>query len=539
MPSATVVLAMLGSTLDAGQGPERWNRWRPTVDLCRHEDLLIDRFELLVPPAAERLAKQVLLDIQQVSPETTLRTHSFEVSDPWAFEQVYAALHDLSRALDFDPEREDYLVHISTGTHVMQICWYLLTEARYIPGRILQSSPSTGKGHPGHFRIIDLHLARYDLIRSRFTEQKREDLSFLKSGIETKNQAFNAMIDEIETVATRSRAPILLLGPTGAGKTKLARQVYALLRQRSLISGKLVQVNCATLRGDQAMSTLFGHQRGAFTSAIRDREGLLAQANKGLIFLDEIGELGLDEQAMLLAAIEDKSFTPLGAENQVQSDFQLIAGTHRDLRAAVRAGSFRADLLARIDLWSFTLPGLAQRPEDIAPNLDFELERFAQEQGWRPALTRVARSRFLDFATSSAATWPGNFRDFSGAITRMATLAPKEQISTDTVDKEIQRLRERWAFQSSPRPERVRALLGERAEQIDRFDLVQLEEVIMVCETSSSLSQAGRSLFEHSRRQRRSKNDSDRLRKYLAKFGLRFEQGSVVLENSTHRDKHA
>lgn len=529
MPKATVVLAILGSTLDAGQGPERWNRWRPTVDLCRHEDFLIDRFELLVPPTAKGLGEQVLQDIQKVSPETTLSTHPFEVADPWDFEQVYTALLDLTRTLNFDPELERYLVHISTGTHVMQICWYLLTEARYIPGRILQSSPGPGKGNPGHFRIIDLNLARYDLIRSRFAEQKREDLSFLKSGIETKNRAFNRMIDEIETVATRSRAPILLMGPTGAGKTKLARQIYALLRQRSLIAGALVQVNCATLRGDQAMSTLFGHKRGAFTSAVRDREGLLTQANKGLLFLDEIGELGLDEQAMLLAAIEDKSFTPLGAESQVQSDFQLIAGTHRDLRAAVKTGNFRADLLARIDLWSFTLPGLAQRPEDIAPNLDFELERFAREQGWQPAMTRVARSRFLDFATSSAATWPGNFRDFSGAVTRMATLAPKEQISTQTVEQELQRLRDRWQGRTQTTGNRVRALLGDRAEQIDRFDLVQLEEVLSVCEGANSLSQAGRTLFEHSRRQRRSKNDSDRLRKYLAKFGLRFDQGSVVL----------
>lgn len=532
MAKTNVAFAILGSTLDAGLGPERWNRWRPTVDLCRHEDFVIDRFELLVPASAQDLAKQVLKDIRSVSPETKIEVHPFDVQDPWDFEQVYTALLDLTRTLSFDSETEEYLVHISTGTHVMQICWYLLTEARFIPGRLLQSSPSSKKGDPGHFRIIDLDLSRYDAIRSRFAEQKQEDLSFLKSGIETKNPAFNSLIDEIETVATRSRAPILLMGPTGAGKTKLARQIYALLRARSLVSGSLVQVNCATLRGDQAMSTLFGHKKGSFTSAVRDREGLLAQADKGLVFLDEIGELGLDEQAMLLSAIEDRSFTPLGAEREVHSDFQLIAGTHRDLRTAVQEGTFRADLLARIDLWSFTLPGLAERPEDIEPNLEFELERYAQENGWRPTMTRVARTRFLDFARSAEATWPGNFRDFSGAITRMATLAPKQQVATALVEQEISRLRGRWGQSRPVRHARVHQLLGHEAQDLDRFDVVQLEEVLAVCEGCSSLSQAGRILFEQSRAKRRSTNDSDRLRKYLAKYGLRFEAGAVRLASA-------
>src|SRR4029077_20611819 len=134
-------------------------------------------------------------------------------------------------------------------------------------------------------------------------------------------------------------------------------------RQRAGLSGRFVEVNCATLRGDQAMSALFGHKRGAFTGAQTDRAGLLKEADQGLIFLDEIGELGADEQAMLLRALEDKTFLPLGADRELGSDFQLIAGTNCDLAAFVRSGQFREDLLARINLWTFQLPGLAQRPE--------------------------------------------------------------------------------------------------------------------------------------------------------------------------------
>jgi transcriptional regulatory protein RtcR len=102
------------------------------------------------------------------------------------------------------------------------------------------------------------------------------------------------------------------------------------------MAGELVEVNCATLRGDAAMSTLFGHVRGAYTGAVEARAGMLRKADKGLLFLDEIGELGLDEQAMLLRAIEDRTFFPVGSDREVRSEFQLIAGTNRDLSARVQ-----------------------------------------------------------------------------------------------------------------------------------------------------------------------------------------------------------
>ena len=105
------------------------------------------------------------------------------------------------------------------------------------------------------------------------------------------------------------------------------------------------------------MSALFGHAKGAFTGAAAARDGLLRSADGGVLFLDEVGELGTDEQAMLLKAIEEKRFLPVGSDTEVGSDFQLIAGTNRDLKAAVAAGEFREDLLARIDLWTFRMPG--------------------------------------------------------------------------------------------------------------------------------------------------------------------------------------
>jgi transcriptional regulatory protein RtcR len=524
-----VVFGLLGTTLDAGKGSRRWDRWRPTVALCQHEDLLVDRLELIHAPRHQELAAIVVNDIHAVSPRTEVRCVPLDIADPWDFEQVYGSLHDFLLGYPFRPDQESYLVHITTGTHVAQICLFLLTESRYFPGRLVQTSPaSRGETNiAGRYAIIDLDLSKYDQLASRFAKEQRQGLSYLKAGIDTRNAPFNAMIEQVERVAVGSRAPILLLGPTGAGKTQLARRIYDVKRTRRQVDGDFVEVNCATLRGDHAMSTLFGHVRGAFTGATTDRPGLLRKAHGGVLFLDEIGDLGIDEQAMLLRAIEQKVFYPVGADREVRSDFQLLAGTNRDLRERVAAGRFRDDLLARINLWTFRLPGLAQRPEDIEPNLDFEVQQASQLVGVHVTFNADARKRFLRFATSDAARWAANFRDLNAAVLRMATLAPGGRITADIVQGEIARLEAAW--QSAPGHDAhgpsdlTSRMLGARAAEVDRFDRIQLEDVLRVCHASRSLSEAGRTLFSESRKKKTSSNDADRLRKYLARFGLSWQ----------------
>src|SRR5688572_3846883 len=365
MPRRTVAIGLLGTTLDAGDA-HRWERWRPTIALCRQDDLVIHRFELLHSERHDRLADIIRQDIRSVSPETEVRTHAYPDGNPWDFEEVFGTLHGFARSYRFDTRNEEYLVHITTGTHVAQICMFLLTESRHFPARLVQTSPPRKRdpSEPGACQVIDLDLSRYDRIASRFADERSEGLSFLKSGIATRDRRFNGLIEEIERVAIASREPILLTGPTGSGKSHLARRIYELKKSRHQLEGEFVEVNCATLRGDAAMSALFGHRKGAFTGALSDRPGLLRTADGGLLFLDEIGELGSDEQAMLLRAVEEKRFLPLGSDREVQSDFQLIAGTNRDLTLHVSEGRFRDDLLARINLWTFKLPGLSDRLED-------------------------------------------------------------------------------------------------------------------------------------------------------------------------------
>jgi transcriptional regulatory protein RtcR len=520
----TVAIGLLGTTFDGPpKAPNRWEKWRPSVSLCQQEDLLISRFELIHPPDAVDLAMTVVADIRNVSPETEVVLRPIEIPDPWDFEQVYGALHQFARGYPFDVDNEQYLVHITTGTHVAQICLFLLTESRHLPGRLIQTSPGRGPRYvEGGYQIVDLDLSKYDAIASRFAEEQQEAASFLKSGIATLNPEFNRLIDRIEQVAIHSREPLLLMGPTGAGKSRLARRIFELKRSRHQVEGDFVEVNCATIRGEGAMSALFGHVKGSFTGALRDRPGLLRAANRGVLFLDEIGELGLDEQAMLLRALEEKVFLPLGGDREVKSDFMLIAGTNRKLGEMVRERRFRDDLLARINLWTFVLPGLRDRVEDLEPNLDFELEQFARKHGANVRFNREARERFLRFATSPEATWAGNFRDLNGAVVRMATLARGGRITLELVDEEIARLRNEWHPHDAS-DTLVRYLGEERLAELDTFDRVQLEHVIEIARRTRSLSDAGRMLFNASRQQKTSANDADRLRKYLARFGLEWK----------------
>ena len=301
-----VVIGLLGSVLDSGFHQERWNKWRPSISLCKHGALPVDRFELIFDPKFQDMANLILADIARVSPATEARGTAQPLRDPWDFEEVYAALHEFTRSYEFKPDTEDYLVHITTGTHVQQICLFLLTESRHFPARLVQTSPADAKrrGPDGKFAIIDLDLSKYDRLASRFGTEQKEARMFLKSGIATRNKHFNQLIEQIEHVAIHAKEPILLTGPTGAGKSQLARRIYELKKSRHQLTGSFVEVNCATLRGDSAMSALFGHVKGAFTGAVKDRPGLLRAADGGLLFLDEVGELGLDEQAMLLRALE-------------------------------------------------------------------------------------------------------------------------------------------------------------------------------------------------------------------------------------------
>lgn len=513
-----VVIGFLGTQLDMGKR----RGWRPTISLCQVEGFPVDRLELLYDRKFTRLAHSVRRDIVAVSPDTEVLLLEMNMDDPWDFEEVYTKLYDFAQSYGFDEDRERYHVHLTTGTHVGQICWFLLSESRHIPAALIQTGPPRGDERIGTFDLIDLDLSRYDALQQRFDQKTREYGDLLKAGIETRNPRYNALIERVEQVAGISDAPILLQGESGTGKSELAERIYELKLQRRRVKGRFISVNCATLKGASAIPTLFGQRRSHTGQPGTERAGLLREADGGILFLDEIDQLGLDEQAMLLHAIETGRYYPLGSDSEATSRFQVIAGATRDLSELAGEGSFRPDLLSRLNLWTFRLPALRDRPEDLEANLKHELVRAERTLGVRVGFRADAADAWLRFARAPDTPWAGNFRDFGGAILRLCTLAPRGRITRAQVDEEIETLRRRWRNAEQDTDARLVAEVTE--EPLDPFDIPQLANVIRVCRSSATISDAGRRLFAISREQRKTRNDADRLRKYLARFDLNWSE---------------
>lgn len=526
-------IAILGTERDnRGFNDKRWEHWRPTIALCSQPDLPLDELLLLVPPQGQdRLIALTLQDLQTVSPQTKVIVCPLDMgNDPWDHRFAYDGLSGVAETLDPDVQ---YMVSLSTGTHPQQFALTSLVMNGTINGRCLQCIPPTkterGNGNlHGRIQLVDFREAKYDRLIARLAGKGVTAAEILKKGIQTQSPSYNALIAQIEKVATRSRAPMLIMGETGAGKTQLAAQLHALKHQQEQCGPQFVMVNCATLNGNSegAKSALFGHVKGAYTGAVSNRTGFLQDAHGGVLFLDEIGTLGLEEQGMLLHALETGTFTPLGGNKAVHADFQLICGTNLDLRQAVLDGAFRADLLSRINVWSFTLPALRQRREDIAPNIEFELAKHSQQMNTHFRFNKEAQEKYLEFAWSPAATWTGNFRDLSSSITRMVTLCDNNRINLETVLQEIERLKLDWHTsgdaQDDATPTVPDCLTEDRWAQMGLVERVEFNCVLSVCLSTRTQKEAAERLYT-SQAWDGGTNPSGRLSNYLRRYGLTYK----------------
>ncbi len=512
-----VVIGFLGTQLDMGKRRE----WRPSVQLCTHPGFPVDRLELIHDQRHYHLACNVAAAIGKVAPETEVRLVRIDLVDPWDFQEVYGKLYDFAAAYGFDEDRERYHVHLTTGTHVAQICWFLLTESRHVPARLVQTGPPRDGGAPeGKIDVIDLDLGRYNALQRRFEVAARENTALLLGGVETASPAMQALAGRLDLVATASDAPILLLGEPGTGKSTLATHIHELKLLRRRIKGRLVQVNCATLRGESALPSLFGQRRSATGAFGSERPGFLREADGGVLFLDQIDELQPQEQAALLQVIETGRYCPVGSEAEVTARFHLVAAASSDPGALVRSGRLRPDLHARLSQWVFRLPPLRERREDIGAQLLAFIHASERQLGRKTGFNVDAEARYLRFARDPATLWPGNLRDLQASSHRMAVLAERGRVTVPMVEAEIAALTGQWAAASSDTDGAVLAEVLAEPQKLDEFDRAQLAAVVRICRQSPNLSAAGRRLFSVSRQDKASQNDADRLRKYLARFGL-------------------
>jgi transcriptional regulator with GAF, ATPase, and Fis domain len=228
-----------------------------------------------------------------------------------------------------------------------------------------------------------------------------------------------AMRDLREEVgyAARSDAKILITGESGVGKEILARLIH---RQSTRARAQLVTINCAGLPDSLLESELFGHVRGSFTGAYRDKAGLLELAHNGTIFMDEVGEMSLRMQALLLRFLESGEIQRVGAERaQARVNVRVIAATNRNLTERIASKDFREDLYYRLNVVHLRVPTLRERPEDVPLLLDYFVREFVEHHRLpRPVLADEARARLLRYE------WPGNVRELRNVIERAMILAP-------------------------------------------------------------------------------------------------------------------
>ncbi len=247
----------------------------------------------------------------------------------------------------------------------------------------------------------------------------------------TASAVMRELFDLVRRIA-RTDASILIRGETGTGKELVARAIHALGPRKG---GPFRAINCATLTPELLASELFGHVRGAFTGAIRDRPGVFALADGGTLFLDEVAEIPVDIQARLLRVLQEKTFVPVGATEPVAVDVHLVAATHRSLRAAVDAGRFRADLMYRIRVVPLFLPALRDRPGDVEALTWHFVDHFNALA--RADTRRVDAIDHRALAALVAYDWPGNVRELRNVIEYAFAVGTGPHLTLDELTPEL------------------------------------------------------------------------------------------------------
>lgn len=459
--------------------------WRPSVALAQlfglqrqYKDLLFTDYYILWDGKDNHRALKETIenDILSIPYWRTNHRHlHFEdpgITQPFSTEDVYKALFNYLGQDKFQDKNTTYYVNCANGTTPMRNCLFLFTQTGHI--NALRIAPNPWENHIQRDKKTD-HTKGYmrdgrrtvkgsyeidypQKIRNAFISLKRNEakntLEILQQGVQTNHTEHLAkiarIIDRIAQIkrpAFRMRQTILITGETGVGKTHLAEniaQALGLVGENG--ETKFFARNCATMRGADAniqKIELFGSAKKIGETEKTD--GVLKLADGGMLFLDEIGELHPEVQAMLLTALDRGEFTPVFGKSTVKSSFQLVCGTNRSLDELVEKGEFRLDLLNRINAWHFQLPPIRDRRDDIEKNVDWLVHEIGKECGYEDLkFDALAKKEFLEFANDPQITWDGNFRELNAMIARMVVLSDQVSITRDIVADEIKTAQDRY-----------------------------------------------------------------------------------------------
>jgi DNA-binding NtrC family response regulator len=356
---------------------------------------------------------------QQTASE--IEYHNITLSSPTDFGEIYeAVVQTLRKAREKFGADLRLTFHLSPGTPAMSAVWIIVAKTRF-PAELIESSKEGG------VRKVSLPFdisAEFipDLLRHPDEELKR-----LTPGLPPEAPEFADIIHrskqmkEVIHLARRMalhKLPVLIEGESGTGKELMARAIHFASPQRG---GPFIAVNCGAIPSALVESELFGHERGAFTGAERKREGHFIKANRGTIFLDEVGELPLPAQVKLLRVLQEQEVTPLGSSHPQKIDVRVISATNRTLINEVAQGNFREDLFYRLAVFILHLPPLREREGDIGLLVEKILDDLKQQTPElipeRKKLSPGARNLLLNYP------WPGNVREMKNTLLRAAVLS--------------------------------------------------------------------------------------------------------------------
>ncbi len=269
--------------------------------------------------------------------------------------------------------------------------------------------------------IVQKALERAELVDENVYLRKALEQKYTFNNIIGRSARMQAIFSLIERIA-RTASTVLIQGESGTGKELIARAIqYASPRA----ANRILAINCGALPESLLESELFGHERGAFTGAVREKKGLFQEANRGTLFLDEIGEMSLTMQVKLLRALQERKIRKVGGNAEESVDVRVIAATNQNLEERIAKGDFREDLFYRINVIPIQLPPLRQRREDIPLLVDFFLHKYCEEMNLSPRQISIDAMRMLE-----GYDWPGNVRELENMIERTLALAHSEIITT-------------------------------------------------------------------------------------------------------------
>lgn len=388
-----------------------------------------DRVYLFSTPKAAEISLKTAEAITERHAGMTTTILEVPLKDPTNYLGILRQLRSHFKTLNAAHPDADYSISVSSGTPHMHACWLLLAASGEIPATILQSTPPefVPEGR-SLVKEIDFHQKDFPTITRPVDgpEPTEDDESTIavacrELGIVGEDPAFLKVLRETFIYSQYDDFHVLLLGETGSGKEHFAQFIHHLGPRANR---PMIIVNCRSIPENLVESQLFGHKKGAFTGAANDHEGKFKSADRGVLFLDEIGELPLPAQAKLLRALDQGEIEPVGSNRPVKVNVRVIAATHRNLREMVVAGTFREDLYQRFGS-SIAIPPLRSRKVDIPILAAHLLAAWNARHQNQKRLSPTAINELIRYP------WPGNVRELRRVIQQSAMLAAGKVINPE------------------------------------------------------------------------------------------------------------